>query len=465
MKLLASNLSLSQDQESARLTADSASGVTTLTVDNISGFAINQILLIGNFGDSNAEIVKTHTATSPTGSTITLAAATQFDHYSDTIVTVIDFDQIEFYRSTTLAGTKILLATQAISADRKESYYRDITHNSGFAFVRFKNTILTAFSEYSTGVPYTGNNYATVEDIIKKGCRDATVDVGGQYSTEDMLLDDANDCQDAVTDFDWRFELVKDNTSLQSTAYQNIFDLSDLTYEMKYPASVQGVKEVKFGSTKLRYVDNDEMDDIYDGVHQTELSIQANIGDTSITLVDSNEFNTAGTVYANGHSITYTSNDKTTGVLSGISPAAITAIIPAGYELWQNITPGNPSKYTITVDNKILLNCPVDVVYAGYYVKIEYLKKLTRFTDFSSTTEVPFTDVMPLFISAKIEKRKRNIVLSNGADDIYGKLMREFEDALAIKFAVYKLPILEDARYYNFFDDKGMYNINEDRLC
>jgi hypothetical protein len=57
------------------LTAEATAGVSTLTVGNIKNFAINQILLIGELGDENSEIIKTHTATAPTGSTITLLSA------------------------------------------------------------------------------------------------------------------------------------------------------------------------------------------------------------------------------------------------------------------------------------------------------------------------------------------------------------------------------------------------------
>jgi hypothetical protein len=354
---------LTDSKKTTRLIADVASASGTITVAGISGFAINDYILIGDFGDSNAEIIKLHAATAPTGTTITLATNTTKDHYTDSAVTLLNYNQVEFSRATTLTGTKTVLGSvQAINADMKESYYQDLTNSTGYAFARFYNSTITTNSDYSTGVSYSGNGNTTVQDIAEKACTDAMVQVGGEYSTEKMLLNDANDCQDAITDYDWKFELVKDLT-LSVTQYTNSIDLDSLTYAMKYPGISQGVKTVKFGANDLQYVDNDEMDAYYKDTPSTTLSVQAAINATSITLTDSHEFDDVGTVYINGLDINYTANDTTTGVLSGIAVGEITAILAAGSMVWQNINTGLPTKYTITIENNLILNCPVDDIY------------------------------------------------------------------------------------------------------
>jgi len=454
--LLVSNLNLLVGQETARLVADIASGSASLTVDNISGFAINDYILIGNFGDPSAEIIKLHATTTPTGSTITLAANTAKDHYADTKITKLDYNQVEFSHATTLTGSKSVLGTvTAISADRTETGYKDLVNSTGYAFARFKNATTSAFSDYSTGVSYSGNDSTSVQDIIEKACQDTLTEVGGEFSSEKALLSDANDAQDAVTDFDWKFELVTDST-LSVVQYDNSVDLAGLTYEMKYPGIVQGVKGLKLNGTPLDYVDNKEMDTYYRGIYETALASEAAIGATSITLADSNEFTDSGTIYVGGFAITYTANDTATGVLSGISASNITSIITAGSVVRQKINPGLPTKYTITADNKIIFNVPIGTKYNGYHITLEYLKKLTRFTDFSSTTEIPFSNLLSLYVEAKIEKRKRNT-------DEYEKRMADFKDDLTIKLAVYKLPILENSKYYHFFDDNT--NSNPNILC
>jgi len=442
--LLVSNLTLTDSMKTTRLITDSPSASGTISVSGISGFAINNYILIGNFGDPTAEIVKLHAATAPTGTTITLATNTTRDHYADTPVTLINYNQVEFSRATTLTGAKVVLGSvQTINADRKESYYQDLTNSTGYFFVRFYNLILTTYSSYSTGVSYSGLGSTTVRDIVEKACADASVEIGGQYSGEKQLVQDANDCQDAITKYDWKFELVPDDSSITATQYENTYALTGLTYELKYPGNVQGLKGVKFGNARLKFIDNDEMDVIYADVSRTTVATQAGVAATSIVLTNTAEFASAGTVFINGMDIVYTANDTSTNTLSGIPAADITAIIAVGSIVWQNINPGLPDKYTITIDNKIVVNCPVDTEYNGYSFRMEYLKALTRFTEFASTTEVPFTDDMQTFIAAKIEKRKRNF-------ENFGIFMKEFNDSIQGNLNSYKLPILEDTIYYNF---------------
>jgi hypothetical protein len=443
--ILVSNLGLTDDQITTRLVDDYASGSASINVASIQGISVGKIILIGNFGDSTSEIIRIHTVTAPSVQTITLASNTTKDHYSDTPVTILDFDQIEFSRSTTLSGSKSVLATQSINSDRIDSLYKDLTNTTGYAFARFKNSYTSSYSSYSTGVNYSSSDVSILNNILKQACNDASVEVGGQYSTEQMLIDDANDCQDTITNFDWKFELVRNDTSLSAIQYENTYSLNSLTYELKYPAISQGIKSVKFGSTPLQLIDNNEMDDLLKSVVRTTVATQAGIGDTSIVVTNSNELNSTGTVYINGLSISYTSKDDTTNTISGISAATITSIIPVDSIVWQNISLGIPTKYTISIENELILDRPISSTYAGFPINVEYLKKLTRFTDFSSTTEVPFVDVFTLFVSAKIEKRKRNF-------ENYQLIMKEFNDAITLRLGTYKMPILDNMRYYEFFD-------------
>lgn len=129
------------------LSADIASASATLTVKNITGFAINQILLIGQAGNQGAEIIKTHASTAPTGSTITLASNTVFPHSAGTLVTVLNFDQVEFNHTVTLTGAKTVLATVNVAANNSETLYNDLTYTTGYYFARFKNSITAAFSQ------------------------------------------------------------------------------------------------------------------------------------------------------------------------------------------------------------------------------------------------------------------------------------------------------------------------------
>lgn len=130
---------LTQLKPSCQVVTDAALGVTSVTVDNTSGFESGQVLLVGNFGDPTAEIIYTSAGTAPTNTVITFATATTKDHASGTPVTVIDFDEVEFYTSTTVDGAKTLLARVPIMADRPDTPLTldpEITGYISFRFIR-----------------------------------------------------------------------------------------------------------------------------------------------------------------------------------------------------------------------------------------------------------------------------------------------------------------------------------------
>src|SRR5438552_2889080 len=93
---------LTEQQPSTYTIADNAAGLLTLTVKNITGFGLDQILLLGDFGNGDAEIVKTSHTTSPSGSTITLLTTTVFAHSSSTLISVLPYDKIELSTATTV---------------------------------------------------------------------------------------------------------------------------------------------------------------------------------------------------------------------------------------------------------------------------------------------------------------------------------------------------------------------------
>ena len=137
--------------EETYLTADITAASGTLTVAGISGFAINKNLLINPFGE-NAEFVKTHTSTAPTGSTITLVANTTYAHYAGEKVFLVDYNQIELAHTTTTTGTKTALVTTtlnglvALDADLPNLIYPETEYNSGYYFGRFVNSIGITFT-------------------------------------------------------------------------------------------------------------------------------------------------------------------------------------------------------------------------------------------------------------------------------------------------------------------------------
>ena len=153
-KILKSHVELIDDAQITYLTAATVGGTTsTLTVISNKEFDENQVILIGEFGDEGAEIVKTHATTAMSGDTdIILTTAVEFSHPIDTPVYLVDYNQIKFAHSSTATGTKTVLGTEDVEADATQTTHRDETKDSGFYFTKYFNSITATFTAATTGI-------------------------------------------------------------------------------------------------------------------------------------------------------------------------------------------------------------------------------------------------------------------------------------------------------------------------
>ena len=446
-------------KERTRLAADAAAGVTSFTVENIDGFTINQILLVGEFGDDTTEIVKTHAATAPTGSTVTLTGADRFDHYLDTALTVLDYDQVVFYRVATnvapVPGVASPLATVSIQPGKPETTYNDLTNSTGYAFACFKNSILGTYSAVSIGVPYTGNPFNSVEAIVMPAVTLCGESLDSDFCEEEDLIEDANEAQRAVESMrDWSFELAFDSSSVETVAGETSYDVTSLSPSMKYPDSKQGIITLTIGNRTLDYIDIQEMNDAQQWSNQGTLSADATVGATSITMTNSSSLQDSGSVLLRGNGyVAYTANDTSTGILSGISATAITVLVPSGATVWQNMEDGTPYRYCM-YDGAILLDRPPDSTNAGIPFKIRYLSRLPALTSFASTTPIPFPEVMQYFVAQRIQLRKKN-------HDEAQKFLDLFTAHANLQSNRHKLQVGETFKYY-VLNNTAKVVINED---
>jgi len=182
------------------------------------------------------------------------------------------------------------------------------------------------------------------------------------------------------------------------------------------------------------------MEEEYEDVHKTTVSTQIEISDTSIVLANTYEFGESGTIYIGTDTITYTGNTQSTGTLTGCSGVAAQHLV--GVNAWQGINPGTPDRYTI-FDAKIILDVPVGSDEAGKILKVRYLKALTRFTKWTDSVAIPFTEAISKYIAYKIETRKGN-------KDNATLLKNEFNEIVSINAKSYKIDTMETEDYYTF---------------
>lgn len=146
-----------------------SSGISTFSVLNAtdSMFAVNAFLLLGNFGAEDTEIIKILTVNNNTGE-ITTTTSTLFAHSESTRVTILPYDQIRFYHTTTTTfGTGTPL-TGYIPLQPNDWFtsYSDETYSTGYGWYTFYNSVTTNTSQESNPIPYTGFENDTVSQIL-----------------------------------------------------------------------------------------------------------------------------------------------------------------------------------------------------------------------------------------------------------------------------------------------------------
>lgn len=417
--LYASNKNLARDKKATYLSADATLGTETLTAQSITGFAINQILLIGEFGDETAEIIKTHAATAPTGSTITLASNLAFNHPQDTKVYILDYDQVEISHAATEAGAKSVLATENIQADQKHTQYNDSTASSGYYFLRFKNSIETTYSEYSDPVPF-----ADFADNSVFAIKKAALESIGE-KTDEVITDDW------LNRVLWKLRREYHNAAGKRPFRRRYnYDLGNITTgiyriavpsDLENPSTGENVYGVRIGNNaNLAWMDKKEFDREWQDVAHSTLASDYAIVDGTITITDSRDFDESGSITIADDVIEYSANAESTGILT-ISTAGNEAHT-AGVDVWQNASFGLPTKYAIFPDatgvNYIYFDKPISSDYADQNIFIDYYRTLVEYNSDADILDEPKFDFYINGLAFEIKKRrdKGKIDISTDSD-------------------------------------------------
>ena len=345
------------------LTAEAASGASTLTVKSISNLAIKLILLIGEMGDENSEIIKTHGSTAPTGTTVTLAANLVKTHDPYTRVRVMLYDQVEISHAPTVAGTKTVLDTIAIQPESVETRYDDSAKSSGYFFTRFKETIENTFSDYSDPIPYTGFTANTVAYAINYALKRNKLDTFTKNIDYEFCIDEVNASLQFITGKlkGWSKLLTLNAIIGQTTRAINKISLPTDIWENRGNKSIQGVR---IGSgLALGYKIWSDFEKEMQGTTITQVTTAASAGDLTLEIDNSYDFADSGSVnfYISGtlYTITYTgvTRSATAGILTGVPAAgttgAITVTIPVDTNIWDGEKEGEPTYYTVDSDGYI----------------------------------------------------------------------------------------------------------------
>jgi len=406
------------------------SGVSAMELYNINQFAVDQVVVIGEYGNPGSEIIKTHAATAPTGGIVTFAANTTKPHSKDTPIYIYEFDQVEFSHAETLEGAKSVLgAIQTLDPTSDKMAYNDTSNTTGYYFTRYKNSITSNFSDYSDGVPYSGLPMNTVGYAIDTAMNEL-----------DARFSDVLTFGKLIGVSKQMLRLVRGKLKAWSKyqEYDHVAGTTEMgVYKIAVPSTLydknsnRSILNIRIGGEAglLTGVDRDEFLANKDEAVDTTVATQAEISDTSLVLTDTSDLSDSGAVdvYVSGtkYSITYTTNTRSTNTLSGIETDQITVQLPAASQAWQNPEEGLPSVYNIS-DGYLYLWPMVSSAFAGRNILSDFY---TDIEDIDSQMDIILGtkfDMLIPYLKFKIRAFTEN----NGKENLKDPSYLEFRELL-----------------------------------
>ena len=436
MKILEiNNIVLKEDVKETYLTASASSGDGTITVKSITGFSTDQILLVGEFGREDSEIINTHASTSPSGTTITLASNLTYDHSIGTKIYILSYDQVEISHASSTTGSKSVLDTIDIQADREKTRYTDSTKSSGYYYFRWKDSINTTYSDYSDPVPYTGYNDDMVGEIIDFALNENGLTSFTEEINHEFCIREINKCLRTITGKRKKWHRLQEFDYVLGQTSQSEWRMALPDNIWKY--SNKAILDVYLeGEESMEYKDEREWNEELEDVVYDTLASSASAGDTSITLNDSYSYPSSGTVLVEGQELTYTANDTATGVLSGIPASgtgSITSSLSSGSFVWYgDYEEGTPDKYTIKEGYLYFLPLP-DSDSDNINVIMDYWKEAPTVDSDYDTIDMLRFDMVKDWLSWAIRSKKDNNGIKDLKDPSYLLFRESLTDASKIE--------------------------------
>lgn len=438
------------------LNADAASGGSTITLPNITGFAVGQILLIGELGEEGAEIVKTHAATTPSGTTVTLAANLVRSHATGTRVRVLPYDQFELSHATSEAGSKTELTVSggnppsalgsglvAIDPTSRIQSYLETEYSSGFYFARYKNSASSEFSDYSGALPYAGWAENAVGYMLERALKRLDLTLSESLTHAYLIEEGINECLRLIKgkQLKWAEHSVF-GYSLGEIIYgENRWALPTDIYDRTSKKSIIAARIGK--GEPLKWLDPVNFDEQMQGV-RTAVRTQASAAAASLEVDTSLNFAESGTlhVFVDGtrHAITYTGvtrddEDGGTAAFTGIPASgdgSITVTIPVDAIVRQDDVPSVPGFYTVKDGFLEVAEIP-DSSLAGSSVLLDYDRVATSVDDDADTIDLERYDMVLDFLTWKAECKARKDGQLDITSGYYLAFKEKLNDAIRTK--------------------------------
>jgi hypothetical protein len=191
---------------------------------------------------------------------------------------------------------------------------------------------------------------------------------------------------------------------------------------LRNPDSPQNILGLRMGNRgrNISYIDKRNFDLRYEGVFHTTVATQPSVGATSLVVASTRDLDDSGSIMIGSNVITYTAKDDTTATLSGIPASgdgSITATHTVGLDVWQHVSYGEPTQYTI-YENTIKFDVPFDSDMDGANIIMDFYRTLPDYDSDADVLDEPDVDMFVAYLKYKIKdlKKKGDLVISKDSD-------------------------------------------------
>ena len=417
-----------------------AAGVTTIPVDNSTGFttpAPSTLLLLSSLGAQNAEIV---TASAKATLNFTTGATTMIHNRGDS-VQELAYDQIVVSFSATVDGVYAVIATSTFQVTQQATR---VFHAAGlttsFYKVQWKNSLTGALSDFSDAISVSTYDPTSVANIIYPVLRAMGVSENDPKITPQFCIgavDDARKFTEAKLygiRHAWQQNFEFPIKCLAGSNYVDLPDDIDFNETDRSTLAARFLIGNVLTPYNLRYIDKRSWNQIAFSVMGGNTTAEVSIGGGTITLDSAGDFpstSNAAVAYVPTTAfnqtilqISYTGVDLVTNQLTGVT--GVTRVIPSGTRIWSRPTISQPIYYTIYEDRLVFDRILPDSM-QGNNLYIDYYKKVIPVTTLSQLLPEHYREIYKWYLRYAIKYRK-DIAL--GSDDPDLKKFEELVQAL-----------------------------------
>jgi len=217
------------------LSQDYTSGAT-LYVEDSSGFADNDLIIVGSSGDEKVE--STDLTSAPPNTTSLAITSLAFPHDADEPIQRVLFDKFDIQYKTTSTGSwnDLVLAQSFDWAKDKTDYVHSAGESTFYYRSRYYNSATATYSDYSDTVVGTGYTRLQVGALITR-TRKKAMDENKEHASDKDIIGSFNTVNDIVRGLNrkwWFLKTESDITTVANTGEYSLPTDFDRGYRLKF---------------------------------------------------------------------------------------------------------------------------------------------------------------------------------------------------------------------------------------